>query len=94
VERADPFETERTAAVIDLSRARPSDIPEITRFFRDGLMHSREVWDRARFAPQRTDTELLSALGRRVSARLRPQLIRTTRDVGCAFTNLLDLCDD
>jgi hypothetical protein len=92
VERHDLNEGERVAAIIDLSRAPPSEIPGIVRYFREGMMQSRDVWDRSRFTPERAREDMTASLGRDVARGLLPRIISTTRDVGCAFTNLLDAC--
>ena len=92
VERADQSEGERVAAVVDLSRARPADIPDISRYFRDGLMQSRDVWDARRYRPEPARQGMFSALGRTIQTSVVPRLVRTTVQVGCAFTDLLDQC--
>jgi hypothetical protein len=93
VERQDMNASERVAAVIDLSRAQPSSIGGVVRYFRDGFMQSGDVWDRNRFQVSRAREEMSGAIGLEVAASVLPRLVRTTRQVGCAFTNLLDACE-
>jgi hypothetical protein len=93
VERADMTSTERVAAVIDLSRAPPAQIPGIVAYFRDGFMQSGDVWDRNRFNAERTREDMRRSLGAEVASTLLPRLIVTTRNVGCALTSLIDACD-
>lgn len=92
VERQDMNSSERVAAVIDLSRAQPDTIGGIVRYFRDSFMQSGDVWDRNRFQASRTQEEMTQAAGGQALSIL-PRLVRTTRQVGCAFTNLLDACE-
>jgi hypothetical protein len=93
VERADMSSTERVAAVIDLSRARPEQISGIVSYFRDSFMQSATVWDRNRFNASRTRDEMRQSLGADVAASILPRLVVTTRNVGCALTSLIDVCD-
>ncbi len=93
VERQDMNSSERVAAVIDLSRAQPSSIGGVVRYFRDGFMQSGDVWDRNRFQVSRAREEMTVATGGEVASSILPRLVRTTRQVGCAFTNLLDACE-
>jgi len=92
VERQDMNASERVAAVIDLSRAQPDAIGGVVRYFRDSFMQSGDVWDRNRFQASRTQEEMTQAAGGQ-AASILPRLVRTTRQVGCAFTNLLDACE-
>ena len=93
VERQDMNASERVAAVIDLSRAQPNSIGTVVRYFRDGFMQSGDVWDRNRFQVSRARDEMSAATGAEVAVSILPRLVRTTRQVGCAFTNLLDACE-
>ena len=93
VERQDMNSSERVAAVIDLSRAQPNSIGGVVRYFRDGFMQSGDVWDRNRFQVSRAREEMTVATGGEVASSILPRLVRTTRQVGCAFTNLLDACE-
>lgn len=93
VERQDMNSSERVAAVIDLSRAQPNSIGGVVRYFRDGFMQSGDVWDRNRFQVARAREEMSRATGVEVASSILPRLVRTTRQVGCAFTNLFDACE-
>jgi len=93
VERQDMNSAERVAAVVDLSRARAQDVPQIVGYFRDSFMQSTDVWDRNRFQTSRAREDMGRTLGPNFAVSLLPRLVRTTRQVGCAFTNLLDRCD-
>lgn len=92
VERHDNFTNERTAAVIDLSRARASEIPAIVAYFRTGFMQAGDVWDAQRFQREQTSPNLIAGVNNALARGIVPRLIRTTRQVGCAFTDLLDGC--
>jgi len=93
VERADMSSTERVAAVIDLSRSRPDQVAGVVRYFRDSFMQSGDVWDRGRFDSARSRRDMGQALGVEVAASILPRLVRTTRQMGCAFTSLIDACE-
>ncbi len=92
IERDDPFETERVAAVIDLSRTPQTQIGAAVVYFRDGFMQASDAWAPQTFAPTRARDDIIAFAGPGTYNFL-PQLLRATRQAGCPLTNLLDLCE-
>ena len=93
VERADQSQTERVAAIIDLSTTRPQDVAELVRYFHEGFMQRGDVWSPARYEPQRARGDLLAFFGHDVEFGALPRLIRVTQQVGCPLANLFDICE-
>lgn len=93
VERNDPSQTERVAAVIDLSRTRAADVPQMVRYFRDGFMQRGDIWNPRIYTPERTRGDLTAFFGQPVNYGFLPRLVRVTQQVGCPLANLLDICD-
>jgi hypothetical protein len=95
IERHDLFETERVAAVIDLSRTAPDQIANAVHYFRDGFMQAGDVWNPQRFNQARARNDLIAFLGQdNGNFNFLPRLVRATRQVGCPLTNLLDICSE
>ncbi len=93
VERVEPHERERVAAIVDLSRARPQDVDRLVRYFRDGLLQRGDVWSPDQYAPARVRGDLVAFGGGPLSDDALPRLIRVTQQIGCPLANLLDICD-
>ncbi len=94
VERHDPLENERVAAVIDLSLTPPSQIGAAVAYFRDGFMQAGDVWAPQRFVAQRARSDVIAFMEQSEAPRFAfvPQLLRATRAAGCPLTNLRDIC--
>jgi hypothetical protein len=97
IEQYSPSQTERVAAIIDLSHTPNGQIGNAVTYFRDGFMQAGDVWRPDRYAPARARgliAEYFGAHGGGSASGFLPQLLHVAGAVACPLTNLLDVCSD
>jgi hypothetical protein len=93
VEQSGVSESERVAAIVDLSNTPVDQIDSAVDYFRTGFMQRGDVWNPEIYAGAHADGRTWRYVGE-APAGFLPQLIRAAGTLACPLTNLLDVCSD